>query len=80
MTIRMNKFNEVFLAVKSCLTENEKHESECFSSVAERANVPIEKLEFYLSTLQDLGLIKYSTKDRTIKLTSFGKKQDRLFA
>jgi hypothetical protein len=76
----MNKFNEVFLAVKSCLTANEKLDGECFSMIAERANVPVEKLEFYLSTLQDLGLIKYSTKDRTIKLTAFGKKQDRLFA
>ena len=75
----MNKFNEVFLAVKSCLKNNEKNDG-CFDTVAKLADVPPEKLEFYLNTLQDLSLIKYSAKDKTIKLTTFGKMQERLFA
>jgi hypothetical protein len=75
----MNNFNQIFLAVKKHCSDGCSEDGR-FYNISETANVPIEKLDFYLSTLQDLGLIKYSWKNQTIHLTNFGKKQQRLFA
>jgi hypothetical protein len=77
----MNNFNTVFLAIRQhCSNINNTADENHFQLIADAANVPVQKLDFFLKTLQDLGLIKYSWKNKTIQLTSFGKKQERLFS
>ena len=78
----MNTFNSVFLAVKEYCSRNSETPAGVngFAEISYKADVPFEKLDFYLSTLQDLGLIKYSWVDKTVILTKFGKMQERLFA
>jgi hypothetical protein len=77
----MNRFNNVFLAIKKlCGSSGKMEHEDCFETLAKEAEIPLVRLEFYLDTLQDLGLIKYSFDDCVIRLTSFGKQQDRLFA
>ncbi len=76
----MNNFNTVFLAVKKyCGDKGVTEDSSCFEAISKATKIPLNRLDFYLTTLQDLGLIKYSITDGYIKLTAFGKKQERLF-
>jgi hypothetical protein len=75
----MNNFNRVFLAVKSqCGTQKRFAEVSNFEAIAKEANVPVGGLETYFKHLQDLGLIKYSMKERYVHLTTFGNKQEKL--
>lgn len=75
----MNNFNRVFLAVKNqCGKQKLLAEVDSFEAIAEEANVPVASLEDYFSHLQNLGLIKYSMKERYVHLTAFGKKQAML--
>jgi hypothetical protein len=77
----MNNFNSVFLAVKKhCENDEFDERPNVFEAIALDANVSLFTLGFYLDTLQTLGLIKYSFENSTIRLTSFGRKQKRLFA
>jgi len=78
----MSIFNTIFLAVREYCNRIPVPlpEMNCFEEIAARACVPVDNLEFYLDTLQNLGLIKYSWEKKTIRLTAFGKKQERLFA
>jgi hypothetical protein len=78
----MSIFNTIFLAVREYCNRipDSRPEISCFEEIAAKAHIPIENLEFYLDTLQNLGLIKYSWEKKTIRLTAFGKKQERLFA
>jgi Mn-dependent DtxR family transcriptional regulator len=76
----MNNFNNVFLIIKKYSGEKGMMEGKgIFERIARDANITPAKLVFVLKTLQDLGLIKYSTEGEYIKLTAFGKKQERLF-
>jgi len=75
----MTIFNTIFLEVKQyCYEAGMEPDEDCFKTIAERANIPIEQLDFFLNTLQDIGIIKYSWEDKSIYMTSFGKKQERL--
>lgn len=77
----MNAFNDVFLAIKEHSgTSNGKSDEVCVSKIALTANLPADKLGFYLDFLKELGLIKYSKSDNLVRLTAFGRKQERLFA
>lgn len=76
----MNAFNSVFLAIKECCNNVNCGGKDCLAEVSYRSGVPLDRLNFYLNILQDLGLIKYSWDDKTIHLTGFGKMQERLFA
>lgn len=76
----MNNFNHVFIAVKKhCDETGVAGGQDIFEKVASEAGVPILKIDFILNTLQNLQLIKYSIEEHYIKLTAFGKKQERLF-
>jgi len=77
----MNNFNSMFLAVKKhCENDQYDKNPSIFETIAQEANVPLLRLEFYLDTLQSLGLVNYSFENCTIRLTAFGLKQKRLFA
>ncbi|MCD6013769.1 MAG: hypothetical protein K0Q79_3631 [Flavipsychrobacter sp.] len=75
----MNRFNEVFLAIKKqCFKQRHIAEIDCFEKVAKEAKIPLDKLHTYLKHLQDIGVIKYSVNDKYIYLTTFGRKQETL--
>lgn len=75
----MNTFNRVFLAVKkACEKQTKISGKDCFTTVANEANVPSEHIDSYLKYLQDAGLIRYSTEDSYILLTTFGSRQAML--
>jgi hypothetical protein len=76
----MNNFNNIFLAIKKhCDKDGVLKAPDCFETIAKEVGVPVAKIDFFLNTLQELQLIKYSVSDHYIKLTSFGRKQERLF-
>jgi hypothetical protein len=75
----MNKFNSVFTAIKAeCEKQKGLAEIHCFEKIALNAGVSILKLPDYLEHLQDSGLIRYSTAEKYIYLTVFGRKQETL--
>jgi len=77
----MNKFNSLFLAIKRHSGDSDKMLLEgCFEQLSEETGIPLIRMEFYLDTLQNPGLIKYSIVTGTIRLTPFGRHLDRLFA
>lgn len=76
----MHNFINVYSAVKKhCEIEGFKGNKDWFETIAESANVPVGNLEFYLNTLQNLGLIRYSPNG-SIELTETGVHQESLFA
>ena len=76
----MNNFNKVFLSVKKhCGADGINADENCFKMIAEHADIPLDKLNFYLNSLQDLDLIKYSWNDKSIHMTPFGKMHEKLF-
>lgn len=77
----MNNFNTVFKTIKgNCV--NSVPSKECFDKIetmlSERKSVL--SIDFYLGALQDLGLIKYYSEDKLIRLTVKGKATHELFA
>lgn len=77
----MNAFNVVFLAIKEHSdTSNDMANEICVSKIAATANIPADKLDFYLDILKGLGLIRYSKPENLVRLTAFGRKQERLFS
>lgn len=75
----MNYFNEVFLAIKKhCAKQKYIAEIDCFDKIAKETNIPLNRLPEYLDHLQNIGVIKYSLKDKHIHLTTFGEKQKTL--
>ncbi|MCD6012512.1 MAG: hypothetical protein K0Q79_2374 [Flavipsychrobacter sp.] len=76
----MNNFNNVFLCIKKhCHEKGMMHGTDIFEKLSEDTKIPVSKIEFILTTLQNLELIKFSLEEHYIKLTPFGKKQERLF-
>jgi hypothetical protein len=69
----MNNFNLVLSAIKKqCIHVNEP-DKECFNAVQSELDISYqENLDLYLDFLQDLGLITYNNKDRSIALTELG--------
>jgi hypothetical protein len=77
----MNNFNLILAAIRRQCTLVNVPYNDCIEEVrSELDSTHHEHLDFYLSFLQDLGLIKYQTTDRTIILTELGKKTERLAA
>ena len=76
----MNNFNAVFETVKKHCDHSRVTGGSQFEAISQETGIPFERLDFYLSTLQDLGLIKYSFSEQVIELTSFGSKQEKLFS
>jgi len=77
----MNNFNTVFRAVKEQCKKTERIEgAKGFEDISAAANVPMQRLDFYLETLESVGLIKYSINNWIIQLTPYGMKKDRIFA
>lgn len=76
----MNNFNNIFLCIKRhCADKGIMHCDNILELLSKETKIPAAKVEFILTTLQSLELIKYLAEESTIRLTSFGKKQDRLF-
>jgi hypothetical protein len=77
----MSEFNRLFIVIKAnCERQKSLAEISCFGKIANESGIPVEKLNFYLDKLQQLGLIRYSIPDQYIYLTAFGKKQKQLSA
>jgi len=77
----LNNFDNVFLAIKKYNSDDNFDVNEnCFEIIARSANIPLKKLNFYLSALKDFGLIEYSWDDSFVHLTLFGRNQNRLSA
>ncbi len=77
----MNNFNTVFLAIKECCADRRPDKTEDrIKKIADKTGIANDKLAYYFDTLEQLGLIKYSLEKKTIELTSFGRRQEKLFA
>jgi len=76
----MNNFNIVHAAIrKKCIHANVASE-ECFEHIlTELAPAYHEHIEFYLSFLQDLGLIVYEADKRSISITERGRSTEQIF-
>jgi len=75
----MNSFNAVFMAIKNhCAGQKHIAEIDCFEQIAKEADIPLTRLPLYLDHLQNIGVIKYSLKEKYIYLTTFGMKQKTL--
>lgn len=66
----MNNFDKVLFAVKEYCKDPNRDEINCFSYIADKADISEDKLFPYLDALRVLGLIKYSTKNKHIQLTA----------
>ena len=69
----MNNFNIVLSAIqKQCIHVNEPNK-DCFEVVRSELDISYhENLDLYLDFLQDLGLIIYNSKEKSIALTELG--------
>jgi predicted transcriptional regulator len=70
----MNNLNKIFgLVQEMCESDSVVESPKKFQQVAAEAGVTVERLHFYLECLQEIGLVTYSTKRKTIILTEKGK-------
>jgi predicted transcriptional regulator len=77
----MNNFNVLLATIRQhCLQANEPS-SDCFEIVKSALDSAYhEHLDFYLSFLEDLGLIKYNNKEKTIAITDKGILTEKVFS
>ena len=76
----MNNFDLVFSAVKDNCGESGIVDSiDCLEKIARSTKIPIARLDFYLNTLEAVGLIKYSMENHFVKLTTYGKLKTKVF-
>jgi len=76
----MSNFNKIFAAVKKqCHEEGCINGNNHFEKIASEANVSLERLHFYLECLNDIGVIQYSSENKSILMTDKGKKAGRIF-
>jgi len=54
--------------------------ADCLQKIAKVSKIPIGRIEFYLDTLESIGLIKYSMPNHYVKLTEYGKLKNKVFA
>ena len=77
----MNNFDTVFAAVKEQCGKNDGIEGlKNFEQICKTAKIPLNRLDFYLNTLESVGLLKYSMDNEYIKLTPYGKMKRKVFA
>jgi predicted transcriptional regulator len=48
-------------------------------SILKEVNIPKDRLEFYLNSLYEVGLLEYSRETQTVKLTRAGREKDSVF-
>ncbi len=77
----MNNFNIVHLAVRKSCSEPYVPNEKCLEQIKSDLHESYhEHIEFYLSFLQDLGLIKYEEEGRLISITEQGLSVPEVFA
>jgi DNA-binding IclR family transcriptional regulator len=69
----MDAFNRIWQAVKIHCNHAENIDTNCVEVIAEKARIRKDKLDLFLHTLQDLGLISFSRDTMHIRLTESGK-------
>ncbi|MBX2906546.1 MAG: hypothetical protein KF744_10940 [Taibaiella sp.] len=76
----MNNFNIVHAAIrKRCDRVNEPN-ADCIDAILQELDATYhEHVDFYLSFLQDLGLIKYNHATREVSITERGKNTEQIF-
>lgn len=76
----MNNFNIVHAAIKKrCVRVNEPT-ADCIETILGSLDSAYhEHVDFYLSFLQDLGLIKYDPSSRTVSITERGVNTEQIF-
>lgn len=76
----MDIFNVLYAIIRRhCKIENAIY-SDCYDIIQSQIGVDKHRnLDFYLSFLQDLGLIKYSSTKKEIALTTLGKNTEFVF-
>jgi len=77
----MNNFDPVFSVVKNhCSNGDGVENPHCLEEISKACKLPLDRLDFYLNTLEAVGLIKYSMSRHYIKLTPYGKLKSHVFA
>jgi len=77
----MNNFNIVHLAVRKSCSEPDVPNEKCLKQIKSDLHETYhEHIEFYLSFLQDLSLIKYEEGGRLISITKQGLSVTEVFA
>jgi len=76
----MNNFNIVHAAIrKRCVNVNEAS-ADCFGHILTELDPAYhEHIDFYLSFLQDLGLIAYDAQSQSIAITERGRNTEQIF-
>jgi predicted transcriptional regulator len=76
----MSSFNKVFGVVqKHCMETNQVAGIDALKAISSEVGIPLDRLHFYLECLHEVGVIRYSGKDKTISLTAKGVKAIRVF-
>ncbi len=77
----MSIFNCLHTTIKAhCIVENKPY-CDCYDAIL--SEIEIENranLDFYLSFLEDLGLITYNSDNKEIAITTLGKSTQRVFS
>ncbi len=73
----MNNFNNVFVAIKNYCAEN-RSEHASTQAIASRLHMRIERIEFYVNCLVEIGMLRYS-ENGLVALTDTGKKRAEVF-
>ncbi len=77
----MNIFNVVLDTIRRKCTRVNAPYADCWEYLKSEIEQPYhENLDFYLDFLQDLGLIKYDMRNKTISLTERGRYTEKLFS
>jgi hypothetical protein len=76
----MNNFNTVHAAIRKRCPHANVQSEDCLDHIKEVLDeVYHVHIDFYLSFLQDLGLIKYEDGGRKITITERGKATEKIF-
>ena len=76
----MNNFNIVHAAIRKRCTSVDEPSADCMEHIlAALDSAYHEHVDFYLSFLQDLGLIKYDAATRMVSITERGRNTEQIF-
>jgi hypothetical protein len=76
----MNNFNIVHSAIRKSCSEPDVPNEECLKQIKSELHESYhEHIDFYLSFLQDLGLIKYEDGGKIISITEQGRNVPEVF-
>jgi Mn-dependent DtxR family transcriptional regulator len=72
----MNNYNKVFRVIKKqCQADDPTNKTVCFEAISDELHMRPEGIEFYIHSLSEIGLVSYSQEEKTVSLTSAGKKE-----